>query len=120
MASKKEFNLLLDKLNIDFESIEDSIEIKDNWYCIYVGIAVKESVHDRLKWHVMDSHSESKVKHGTLSTFRQTISSTLSNYQSDKLTTDNFIDKLIIEYSLFDYKIRSPEAKKEIEAKKKV
>ncbi len=115
-ASKKEFNLLLDKLDIDFESIKDSIEIKDKWYCIYVGIAVKESVHNRLNWHVNDTHSESKVKHGTLSTFRQTLSSILSEDQSDKLATDNFIDKLIIEYCLFDYPIKSIEAKEEIEA----
>lgn len=115
-ASKKDFDLLLDKLNVDFESIKDYIEIKDKWYCIYVGIAVKESVHDRLKWNVMDSHSESKVRHGTLSTFRQSLSSILSNNQSDKIATDNFIDKLIIEYYLFDYPIKSSEAKEEIEA----
>lgn len=114
-ASKRELDLLLNKLNVDFESIKEYLEIKDKWYCIYVGLAVNESVNDRLNWHVNDIHSEKIVKSRRLSTFRQSISSILSNNQNDQLTTDNFIDKLIIEYHLSNYPIKSVEAKHEIE-----
>ena len=77
-AKKEEFDLILDKLNVNYETIKNSIEIKDDLYCIYVGIAVKESIGDRLNWHVDNKHSISKVKHGFLSTFRNSISSIIS------------------------------------------
>ena len=115
-AQKNEFDYLLKKLNINFEDIEDSLEIKDNLYCIYVGIAVNESVADRLNWHINDKHSLSKVKHKTLSTLRQTISSIISNNQADEAGTNEFIDKLKVEYYLLDYQIKSEKAKSEIKA----
>ena len=115
-AEKNEFDYLLEKLDVNFDDIKDSLEIKDNLYCIYVGIAVNESVGDRLNWHINDKHSLSKVKHKTLSTLRQTISSIISNNQADELGTNEFIDKLKVEYFLFDYPIKSEEAKSEIKS----
>ena len=53
-AQKEEFDILLEKLDINIDDIKNSLEIKDNLYCIYVGIAVNESVGDRLNWHIND------------------------------------------------------------------
>ena len=109
-AQKEEFDILLEKLDINIDDIKNSLEIKDNLYCIYVGIAVNESVGDRLNWHINDKHSFSKIKFKTLSTLRQTISSIISNNQADEKGTNEFIDKLKVEYFLFDYPIKSDEA----------
>lgn len=109
-AQKEEFDILLEKLDINIDDIKNSLEIKANLYCIYVGIAVNESVGDRLNWHINDKHSFSKIKFKTLSTLRQTISSIISNNQADEKGTNEFIDKLKVEYFLFDYPIKSDEA----------
>lgn len=99
-ANKSELKFILDKLSVKFETVESAIEEKDGLFCIYVGIAVKESVRDRLDWHVNDKHSEAQVRNGTLSTLRQSISSLVSQNQYDKKGTNDFIDKLKIEYFL--------------------
>lgn len=114
-AEREDFDLILDKLNVNFDTIKDSVEIKDDLYCIYVGIAVKESVGDRLKWHVNDKHTISNVKHGFLSTFRNSISPIISDDLLNKEETDEFIDKLKVEYFLSSYDIKSEDAKNEIE-----
>ena len=85
-----------------------------NFYCIYTGIAVKDSIQARLCWHINQTHTQSAVKSGFLSTFRQTISSLLSGDQMDENTTNLFIDKLIVEYYSENYLIKSDEAKKAI------
>lgn len=59
-ATKDDFELLLDKLGVGFEDVAEDVEKKDGLYCIYVGIAAKESVRKRLDWHVNDTHSASK------------------------------------------------------------
>ena len=61
-AGASEFEIILKELNVDLETIKSSVEIKDDLFCIYVGIAAKESVRDRLNWHVNDSHTASRVK----------------------------------------------------------
>ena len=114
-AKKEEFDLILEKLNIDFEDIKGEIEKRNDYYSIYVGIAANESIRDRLNWHVNDLHTESKVKNGTLSTFRQSISSIIVNDQSNKECTDEFIDKLKIEYFTLDLPIKSEDAKYNLE-----
>ncbi len=115
-AKKEEFDFLLNKLNVNYDDIEDSLDIKDDLFCIYVGIAVNESVAKRLDWHINEKHSFSKVKHKYLSTLRQSLSSVISNNQADEMSTNEFIDKLKVEYFLFDYPIKSDEAKSEIKA----
>ena len=85
------------------------------FYCIYVGIAVKESIRARINWHVNQQHTESAVQSGTLSTFRQSISSLVAENQFDENSTNKLIDMLIVEYYAVDYKIKSEEAKTEIE-----
>ena len=107
---------ILKELKVDFGDIQKNIETKDNLYCLYVGIAVKESLRERLNWHVNDSHSPSKVRNGTLSTLRQSISSIVAHDQYDKEATNAFIDHLFVEYFESDKPIKSDEAKNEIHA----
>lgn len=116
-ANKKSLDVLLYNLNVEFDDIKYDIECKNNLYCIYVGIAVKESIQDRLNWHINDKHDISRVKSGFLSTFRKSISSVVLHNQYDKDGTNEFIDKLYVEYFVGKYPIKSVEAKKEIENK---
>lgn len=113
-ASKSELEFILDKLSVKFETIESAIEKKEGLFCIYVGIAVKESVRDRLDWHINDKHTKSQVENGTLSTLRQSISSLVSQNQYDKDGTNNFIDKLKIEYFISENPIKSVKANEEL------
>lgn len=101
-AKKEDVEMLLVKLgiNITFEDIEHYIEKKEGMdlYCIYIGIAEKESIRNRLNWHVNQEHKPSAIKSGYLSTLRQSLSSLLSHNQKDEEVTNQFIDKLYIEY----------------------
>ena len=48
-----------------------------NYYALYFGIACsKGGLNQRIKWHTakINGHTYATVKHGTLSTLRQTIS----------------------------------------------
>ena len=54
------------------------------------------------------------VKYGTLSTLRQSIASIVVHNQYDKKATDNFIDKLEVEYFFNDNPIKSTDAKNEL------
>ena len=110
-AAQSELDVILKALNIKFFDIENVLETKDELFCIYVGIAVKESVRARLDWHVNDKHTSSQVLNGTLSTLRQSISSIVSGNQFDKESTDNFMDKLYVEYFYCNEPIKSETAK---------
>jgi len=91
-------------------------EIKGRtYYYVYVGVAINESIRDRLNWHVNQHHSKSSVESGFLSTLRQSLSSLVAGNQYDEIATNNFIDKLIIEYTSINLSIHSKEAKYEIE-----
>ena len=114
--SKTELDLILKAFDVSFSEIENSLEKKDGLFCVYVGIAAKESVRSRLNWHVNDSHSTSRVKNGTLSTLRQSIASIISHNQYDKASTDSFINKMFIEYFFIDYPIKFETAIKELHA----
>ena len=85
------------------------------FFYVYVGIAVKESIRDRLNWHVNQRHAKSSVKSGFLSTLRQSISSLVAGDQSKKAATNHLIDELLIEYWALDYPIGSVNAKDAIE-----
>ena len=113
-AKRTELDIILTELNVKFDDVKSSIETKSGMFCIYVGIAVKESIRDRLNWHVNDKHTESSVKYGTLSTLRQSIASILVHNQYDKEATDNFIDKLEVEYFFNDNPIKSSDANSEL------
>ena len=113
-AAKSELDVILDNLHIQFSDIEAALESKDNLFCIYVGIAAKESVRKRLDWHVNDKHTTSRVINGTLSTFRQSISSIVASSQFDKAATDLFIDKLYVEWFYSKEQMKSEAVKKEL------
>lgn len=104
-------------MNVDFDNVVDVIETDCKWYCIYVGVAIKESIRNRLKWHIMQENTESAVKSSALSTFRASISSLVAGDQRDSAATNEFIDRLMVEYYTVDLPIKSDEAQKEIEEK---
>lgn len=114
-ATKKDFKLLLSELGGNFNEVFADVEQKDGLYCIYVGIAVKESIQRRINWHVNDKHNAQRVKSGFLSTLRKSISSVVAKSQSAKDKTNEFIDRLKIEVFYSNYKIKSLEAKDELE-----
>ena len=113
-ANRAELDVILNELNVKFNDIKSSIETQSDKFCIYVGIAVKESIRDRLNWHINDKHTENRVKHGTLSTLRQSIASIIAHNQYDKKATDDFIDKLEVEYFFNEHPIKSANAKNEL------
>lgn len=86
-----------------------------NYYYIYVGVAIKESIRSRLDWHVNQKHTKSSVESGFLSTLRQTISSLVAKDQYDEENTNKLIDSLVIEYYPVDLPIKSIKAKEKIE-----
>jgi hypothetical protein len=81
---------------------------------VYVGVAIKESIQARLDWHINQKHSHSSVKHGTLSTLRQSIASLVGRHQGDETATNDLIDQLVVEYIAVKLPIKSSEAKKQI------
>lgn len=113
-AAKSELEVILKALNISFSEIENALETRNDLYCIYVGIAVKESVRNRLNWHVNDKHTVSQVRSGTLSTLRQSISSIAAGNQYAKEATDTFIDKLYVEWFYSNNPIKTEAAKNEL------
>jgi hypothetical protein len=88
----------------------------NNYYYIYTGVAVKESIRSRLNWHINQPHTKSAVEHGALSTLRQSLSSLVAGNQRDEKATNNFIDTLIVEYFPIESKIKDFEAKKYLES----
>ena len=87
----------------------------EGYFCIYVGVAIKESIRARLDWHVNQLHTNNAVQYGTLSTLRQSIASLVAGNQYVETTTNQLIDMLVIEYHTIDYPIKSQEAKTLIE-----
>lgn len=96
-AYGSELKKILAKLGLELGAVENSIEKMNDLYCIYVGIT-SSSLRMRLNWHVNDKHSLKRVENGRLSTLRKTISSIVAEDQSDKKATNEFIDKLQVEY----------------------
>ena len=63
----------------------------ESYLALYFGIS--KDMLARAKWHTLQKHSPSAVKHGTLSTLRQTISALLGKDMSQSEGTVNeFID----------------------------
>lgn len=87
---------------IQARKIED-----ESYLALYFGIS--KDMLARAKWHTLQKHSPSAVKHGTLSTLRQTISALLGEDMSQSEGTVNeFINRncyLVWEYDE-SYKLR--------------
>ena len=62
------------------------------YWALYFGIS--SDMLERAKWHIIQHHSESTVKYGTLSTLRKTISALLGVHisKSEDIVND-FLDK---------------------------
>lgn len=84
-------------------------------FCIYVGVAIRGSIRARLKWHINQKHTFSAVKHGALSTLRQSIASLVGSSQGDEAATNQLIDLLTVEYYPVDWPIKSDQVKTTIE-----
>ena len=113
-ASKDEIVFMLDKLTTNFEDVKDSLETKDDLYCIYIGKTTNRSVSKRLDDHINMKHYESTVTKRFLSTFRQSIASIVSLNQADEDGTNEFIDKLKVEWYLSDNPMNSKKLKNEL------
>jgi Uri superfamily endonuclease len=100
----KYFSELVVRLHKGNEALQD-------YYYIYTGVAVKESIRARLNWHVNQRHTESTIVNGTLSTLRQTLSSLIAGDQYNESATNDFIDQMLIEYFIVDFPIKSESAK---------
>lgn len=113
-AAEPEFRFLAEKLGADFDECAGRAEKKDGLFCIYVGDACRKSLRKRLNWHVNEKHTTSKVKYGTLSTLRQSVSGIVAGNQMDKKATDDFLDKLYVEWFPVDLPV-SAESKKPVD-----
>ena len=85
---------LLSKLPLTQEELakiqERDIE-NESYLALYFGIS--KDMLARAKWHIMQKHSPSAVKHGTLSTLRQTISALLGiDMSKSEGSVNKFID----------------------------
>lgn len=87
----------------------------EHYFCIYVGVAINESIQSRLNWHVNQKHSQTAVTTGFLSTLRQSISSLVASDQYNEDATNRFLDRLFVEYTALDYPINSIRARHTIE-----
>ncbi len=79
-------------------SVDYSRLISDGkgYVALYVGIVEKENstLRRRALWHICDDHSASKVKAGTLSTLRQTISALLGvDMTLSERAVNDFMDR---------------------------
>lgn len=64
----------------------------NEYWALYFGIS--KDMLNRAKWHILQKHTVSAVKHGTLSTLRQTLGSLLECKMSEAGDAVNeFIDK---------------------------
>ena len=87
-----------EKLEVDFDDVKKVVEFSEGVYCIYVGIAVNESIKSRINWHINRKHSDSAVKAGTLSTLKQSLAAIFIEDMSAKHSDDlnKTIDKLYV------------------------
>lgn len=57
---------------LEMDKIEQRVIKRKIYYALYCGIGI--NCQQRFKWHIMQHHSASNIKYGTLSTLRQTLS----------------------------------------------
>ena len=97
-ADKNALEVLLNKLGVaGFDDVKSDIESEDGLYCIYVGIACKEVIGKRLNHHI--NH---KMRNSTLRRSLSCLVSQKQNLAEIEQDINNFIDKLNVEYFVFD------------------
>ena len=112
-AKRSEFDLILNKLNVNFDDIKDALDIKDDLYCIYIGRSTNREIEGYLNMQLNGNHNEKLFVTG-VSAFRKTIASIVCNNWACGEETDKFLDKLKVEISYVDYEVKSKQAKDEL------
>lgn len=68
--------------------------VSKEYVALYIGTTPKQTLYSRIKWHIFDKHTAAKVKNGTLSTLRQTLSALLGmDMTKSEAHVNAFIDK---------------------------
>lgn len=81
-------NMLLKNLGFtNFSKLQSRVIDGETYYALYFGIS--KDLRMRAKWHICQKHSQSQIKHGTLSTLRQTISALLGSDMSKSMQKVN-------------------------------
>lgn len=104
-AKRNELDLLLDKLNVNFEDIKDALDVKDDLYCIYIGQSKNRVISEYLRMQFFDKSS-----------FTISISSLLTSTPLDKEVVKDFMDKLKVEIFSVNLPVKSEEAKNELDS----
>ena len=112
-AKRREFDLILKKLNVNFDDIKDALDIKDDLYGIYIGRSTNREIEGYLNMQLNANHNEKLFITG-VSAFRKTIASIVCNNWACGEETDKFLDKLKVEITYVDYEVKSQEAKDEL------
>lgn len=110
-ASKSDLLTILQALGMQFSDVQNDLEEQDGYYCVYVGIAWRESLRSRLNWHINQKNTISSVKSKFLSTLRQSITAVLGVSMTDTDAANDFMDRLKVSYDEMNFAIKSQEAK---------
>ncbi|MCK3655246.1 hypothetical protein A4G19_05595 [Pasteurellaceae bacterium Macca] len=81
--------LIAPLVGVDESKIQKEFIGDKEYWCLYFGIS--KDLRARSKWHIAQSHTESAIKHGFLSTLRQTLSALLQKPMSDSQECVNHI-----------------------------
>lgn len=112
-ARENELQIILNSLDLQYVVVKHSLEELDGYYCVYVGIAARESVKSRLNWHINQQNTISSVKSGFLSTLRQSLAGILNVPMTDTVAVNAFMDELYVSYRGFECPVKSDQAKQE-------
>lgn len=112
-AEESDYSLLLNKLEINKSSIDQYVKRNGSLVCIYVGMTA-QPLRSRLDSHV-NRHSRASIFNYGLSTLRRSIASVVTGNLYDKKGTDEFINRLYIEFKTFDYPLKAKKTKEDIE-----
>jgi len=113
-AEEKELDIILKTLTKNPQAIKSQIEKNKGLYCLCDGFAIKESLRQKLDSEVNDPHTVQRVRTGLISEFRQNIASIVAHNQYFKQTTNDFIDKLYIEFVPMKNQIQSDNAEEKL------
>ena len=92
---------LLNKINFSptfYHLIQKQIINGKSYWCLYCGIS--KNLKNRFVWHVFQKHTDSTVKHGALSTLRQTLSALLGASMSH---AECLVNQFMDSYCYFEY-----------------
>ena len=105
-ARKTELNLILDELDVDYEDIEEFLEIRDDLYCIYIGQPKTQDISLYLKQQIIQKppNMEDVLYYKlSISSLKKSIYSIFLNNPDLWSKIDEFLDKLFIEVIVIDY-----------------